>query len=149
MTHSPLEIRPYRADDNAALTQIWYAASRIAHGFLGDETLARHRRLVAETYLPQVETWVACSGDQPVGFLGLIDSYIGGLFVAPDAQGMGVGRALIAHGLCLKGRLDLDVYTANRGALGFYTNLGFQEVDRRPQDKEGLPFEEVTLHLSS
>lgn len=149
MKTSTLLIRPYAAEDNGALTEIWYRASTVAHGFLGDETLVAHRQRVSEIYLPQAETWVACLDGRPVGFLGLIDNVIGGLFVSPDAQGSGVGRALVAHGLALKGTLRLDVYALNHVAHSFYKRLGFVDVDRRPNDKEGLPFEEISMTLSS
>ena len=89
-------IRPYAAADTDALAAIWLAASEGVHGFLGAEELRRQQRLVAEHYLPQSETWVSEAGDGPLGFIGLLGDFIGGLFVAPAAQGRGVGRALVA-----------------------------------------------------
>jgi ribosomal protein S18 acetylase RimI-like enzyme len=147
MTNTSLEIRPYRAEDNAALTCIWLAASRIAHAFLDEEKLREQSKLVSD-YLPQAETWVACLSDQPVGFIGLIDTTIGGLFVKPQAQGMGVGRALISHGLSLKPQLSLEVYTLNQRTRSFYEKLGFKEIGRRPVDDEGLPFEQISMLLT-
>lgn len=148
MTNTSLEIRPYRAEDNAALTRIWFAASRIAHAFLGEDKLREQSKLVSDYYLPQAETWVACLSDQPVGFIGLIDTTIGGLFVKPQAQGMGAGRALISHGLSLKPQLSLEVYTLNPRTRSFYEKLGFKEVGRRPVDDEGLPFEQISMVLT-
>lgn len=89
MTNTFLEIRPYRAEDNAALTRIWFAASRIAHAFLGEDKLREQSKLVSDYYLPQAETWVACLSDQPVGFIGLIDTTIGGLFCKAPSPGNG------------------------------------------------------------
>ncbi|MBU2961879.1 GNAT family N-acetyltransferase [Citreicella sp. C3M06] len=148
MTQRPIEIRPYQADDNAALSDIWLAASRIAHAFLGEEKLLEHRALVSEFYLPQAETWVACLDGRPIGFIGLIDTTIGGIFVSPERQGMGVGQALIAHGMSLKPRLTLEVYALNERTRAFYEKLGFIEICRRPVDDEGLPFEQISMALS-
>ncbi|MDV7141621.1 GNAT family N-acetyltransferase [Tropicimonas sp. TH_r6] len=148
MTSSVPDIRRYRAEDNAALTEIWHRASAISHGFLGAQTLLAHRQLVSEIYLPRAETWVAWLDGDPVGFLGLLDDFIGGLFIAPERQGQGIGQALLCHGLTLKGRLCLDVYAANEGAVRFYLRMGFVETARRKQDKEGLPFEEISMCLA-
>lgn len=148
MTNNPLTIRPYQAEDNAVLTDIWHSASRVVHHFLGEDKLQEHRSLVSEVYLPQAETWVACLDGIPVGFIGLMDSFVGGIFVSPKAQGKGVGQALIAYGLELKGGLTLDVYALNARTCEFYKRLGFVETDRRSTDKEGLPFEEISMRLS-
>ncbi len=148
MKNTKLEIRPYQVDDNTVLTAVWLDASRIAHDFLGEEKLTEQSKLVSDMYLPQAETWVACLEGKPVGFLGLIDTYIGGLFVSPDAQGRGIGQALIAHGQKQKGSLTLDVYAKNLRTVAFYQKQGFVETDRRPTDKDGLPFEEISMSLS-
>lgn len=148
MTTHSLSFRPYEAADNAVLTEIWHAASTLAHPFLGEARLLAHRKLVSELYLPEAETWVACLDGKPVGFIGLLECYIGGIFVAPDVQGQGIGQALIAHSLSLKPHLDLDVYGRNQRSCDFYKQLGFKEVARRPTDKEGLPFEEISMRLT-
>ena len=133
-------LRAYRDTDNTRLSAIWLAASEPVHGFLGAAELRRQQRLVAETYLPGSETWVAEEDAAPLGFIGLLDDFIGGLFVAPEAQGRGVGRALVEHALATRGRLALEVYEANPRARGFYARLGFVETGRREEDDRGKPF---------
>lgn len=148
MTDPTLSIRAYDpAADLTAVLEIWHAASLGAHAFLGRDRLADQRRLVETRYLPAAETWVACRGGHPVGFISLLGGFVGGLFVAPAEQGRGVGRALIAHARTIRGELSLEVYNANRGAVRFYRALGFQEVLRKPTDGDGLPFETALLRL--
>ncbi|EFG4742199.1 GNAT family N-acetyltransferase, partial [Escherichia coli] len=103
-------IRAYQASDNAVLSDIWFRASCRAHAFLGEARLAQQRRLIEQTYLPDAETWVALIDGEPVGFIGLLESFIGGLFVDPRHHGAGIGQALVAHALGLKGELSLQVY---------------------------------------
>jgi ribosomal protein S18 acetylase RimI-like enzyme len=139
-----------RADldrDIALLTQIWFEASCKAHGFLGEARLREQRQLIAEKYLPMAETWVACRNEQPLGFISLLDCFVGGIFIAPAEQGQGLGRRLIDHALAQKGELCLEVYARNIRALKFYTGLGFTEMSRRPVDDEGLPFETIRMRL--
>lgn len=138
-------IRPYRADDNAVLADIWHAASSVSHHFLPGDLLTAQKKLVAEKYLPETETWVAVSGETPIGFIGLIDSFIGGLFVSPDCQGGGIGSALLDHAFRLKGHLLLEVYAANHRALAFYRRHGFCGIRRRETDDNGLPFPLIVM----
>ncbi len=91
------------------------------------------------------ETWVACHGKEPVGFISLLDSFVGGLFVALEHQGCGIGRTLVTRAAQRKGALSVEVYTRNRDAFPFYLALGFREISRRPSDDEGLPFELALL----
>ncbi len=138
-------IRRFRAADTDRLADIWLEASRSVHGFLGEAELRRQQGLVAEQYLPKGETWVAVADGRPVGFIGLLDDFIGGLFVAPEAQRQGVGRALVEYALASRGRLELEVYAANTTARGFYARLGFVETGRRAEDDLGKPFPLIRL----
>ncbi|WP_423369587.1 GNAT family N-acetyltransferase [Burkholderia sp. LMG 32019] len=143
-----IEIRAYEASDLHTLSAIWFDASLHAHPFLGEARLREQRTLVEKVYLPDAETWVACRAGEPVGFIGLLDGAIGGLFVVPSMHGHGIGRALVEHALALKGALDLEVYADNRDACAFYTRLGFEEISRRDEDDEGLPFANIRMRAT-
>ncbi len=147
MTNEVMTIRAFQAADTSRLSDIWYRASLRAHPFLGRQRLSEQRKLIETVYLPKAETWVACLENRPVGFIGLLDAFIGGLFVDPDRHRGGIGRALVAHALGLKGELTVEVYAANAGACAFYRRQGFTETARRPQDDNGLPFELVCMRL--
>lgn len=150
MTTTSLTIRAFVPGDIPHLSRIWHQASLGAHGFLGRARLDEQRHLIETVYLPAAETWVAetwvaGAARAPLGFISLLDDFVGGLFVDPAAQGQGIGRALLDHALALKGGLSLDVYTANAGAMAFYRAQGFREVSRQPVDGQGLPFEQARL----
>jgi ribosomal protein S18 acetylase RimI-like enzyme len=148
MENQNLVVRPFvAATDTKKLSGIWLDASLVAHPFIGESRLLEQRQLIEEKYLPNAETWVACCMGEPVGFISLIDTFIGGIFVAPDQHGRGIGRKLITHAVDRKGELSLEVYTENEQAMRFYTALGFYEVSRRATDDEGFPFENARLRL--
>ena len=150
MNTADLTIRAYdEATDLQELSTIWFEASLLAHDFLGEPRLRQQRQLIETHYLPNAETWVACHEGRPIGFISLLDHFIGGLFVSPRHQGAGAGRRLVAHALGLKGELELEVYTRNRQAMSFYDRLGFKEISRRAEDDEGLPFENACLRLAT
>ncbi|MEI2384318.1 GNAT family N-acetyltransferase [Breoghania sp. JC706] len=148
MTASPLSIRPYAPSDMKILSAIWLEASLEAHGFLGEELLRSQRALIEESYLAEADVWVACLEGAPVGFIGLLDAFIGGLFVDPARQGQGIGRALVAHACARKGELSLEVYAENGAACAFYRALGFCETERRAIDDNGLPHENIRMRLA-
>jgi ribosomal protein S18 acetylase RimI-like enzyme len=140
-----IKIRPYRSDDIDCLLTIWRRASTVGHPFLTEQQLDEQAKLVREVYLPQAENWIAICNGLPIGFIGLLDHLIGGLFVDPDFHTRGVGRALIEHAAKLKGHMELEVYALNTRATAFYQRLGFHEVSRRDLDDSGWPFELVKL----
>lgn len=139
------EIRAYGSGDTDALLQIWLAASRLGHPFFSEEVLAAQAALVRDIYLPQAENWVAYCDGRPAGFIGLLDTFIGGLFIAPTMQGRGIGKALVEHALALKGALELDVYAANPMAPAFYSRLGFGETARRLENDSGMELEVIRM----
>ncbi|GAB7032346.1 GNAT family N-acetyltransferase [Streptomyces sp. NPDC021749] len=91
-------------------------------------------------YLVRAENWVAERAGTVVGLLGLLPGgEIGGLFVAPEAQGGGVGRQLVEHAAARYGALTLGVFEGNARARRFYAHLGFTERERRVDEETGHP----------
>ncbi|MFK4824184.1 GNAT family N-acetyltransferase [Paenochrobactrum sp. BZR 588] len=140
-------IRPMIADDVVRSADIWLRASKIAHGFLGHELLEEQLQLMKDIYLMQAENWVLVSDDHVMGFVGLIDNFIGGLFVDPDFQGQGFGLKLLQHAQNLKKQLELQVYERNQQAVNFYLKYGFEIIQRDETDDDGLPFVQLTMVL--
>lgn len=132
-----LTIRPYRPADEDAVVDLWSRASKLAHPFLAGEGEGDRERKLREVYLVQADNWVADSPRGVVGLLGMLGSEIGGLFVAPEAQGQGVGSALVEHAAAMHGTVTLEVYERNGPARGFYERMGFTEVRRRPDEDTG------------
>lgn len=123
-------IRPYADHDLGELLDVWYRASLIAHSFLSDEFFDTERRLIAESWLPMAETTVYETDGRVVGFLSLIGNEVGAIFVDPDRQGGGIGRALMDHARDSRPYLELNVFEANSAGRRFYAAYGFEFVDR-------------------
>ncbi|MBN8944232.1 MAG: GNAT family N-acetyltransferase [Rhizobiales bacterium] len=140
-----MQIRPYQPADRDRLLAIWLDASRVGHGFLGEATLREQQAKVGDIYLPMADNWVAEIDGRVEAFIGLIDSFVGGLFVDPLAHGSGLGRALVEHAGARLGPLTVSVYADNGKALAFYHRCGFIETARKPEDDEGRPLEVVDM----
>jgi putative acetyltransferase len=138
-------IRPFVDEDLSELLDVWYRASLIAHSFLPEEFFERERREIAERWLPMAETAVYESDGRVVGFLSLIGNEVGAIFVDPDHQGRGIGRALMDGARALRPMLELGVFEANSIGRRFYDAYGFEFIGRRVNEATGQP--ELRLHL--
>ena len=77
--------------------------------------------------------YLAVTGDKVLGFISVDepDNFIHHLFVADDAQGMGVGSKLLAMLTELNGRPQtLKCIVKNEKTTQFYLAKGFVEVDK-------------------
>ena len=76
----------------------------------------------------------------PVGFLARDGEDIVALYLAPEARGRGIGKALLDAAKGESARLALWTFVANEGARAFYAREGFVE-DRRTggENDEKLP----------
>ncbi|MFK0147927.1 GNAT family N-acetyltransferase [Streptomyces griseus] len=139
-------IRRYAPEDEDAAVVVWSRAGGPAHPFIPGEGEGEGERArkMREVYLVHAENWVAETDGRVVALLGLLGAEIGGLFVAPEAQGTGVGRRLVEHAAALHGALTLEVYEKNTAARGFYARLGFVEESRRVDEE----YDEVMLKLA-
>ncbi|NNC40523.1 MAG: GNAT family N-acetyltransferase [Acidimicrobiia bacterium] len=132
-----MTIRSYADGDLEELLDVWYRASRIAHPFLSEEFLTTERREISERWLPLAETTVYDIEGHVVGFIALIGNEVGAIFVDPDHQSMGVGRALMNHARESRPVLELNVFEANAIGRRFYDAYGFEFVDRHIEEASG------------
>ena len=123
-------IRRYEARDAEQVLDAWESASRLAHDFLDDAFFREERARIRDVYLLSTETWVWEEEGRVVGFVSLLGNEVGGLFVHPNAQRRGVGRALVDRARELKGSLELDVFERNSTGRAFYARYGFVEIGR-------------------
>lgn len=126
-------IRDYRETDIEEMVKIWYDASVLAHSFIPASFWALNKSAMRERYLPLAENLVFEEEGKVAGFISLVGEKVCALFVAPEMQRKGIGRALLEHALVLKGNLSLKVYRENENALRFYEKCGFvafgEEID--------------------
>ena len=138
-------MRPFVGSDVLDLLDVWYRASLIAHPFLTEEFLERERVEIVERWLPMAETTVFEHDGRFVGFLSLIGNEVGAIFVDPDLQGQGFGRALMDHARSRRPHLEVSVFDANAIGRRFYETYGFRTIERRIEETSGQP--ELRLRL--
>lgn len=132
-----MTIRKYEPADCGALLAVWEASAVVAHPFWGPEALNRERQNIVEKFLPVAETYVFERLGAVVGFISLLGTEVGGIFVAPECQGQGIGRALMDWARASRDHLELDVFEANESARAFYAAYGFGVIRERLDEVTG------------
>ncbi|MBN1517047.1 GNAT family N-acetyltransferase [Candidatus Sumerlaeota bacterium] len=82
----------------------------------------------------EYERFVAVTGGEIAGFVGVEGNEVAELFVAPERQGQGVGRRLFHHAEWLissRGHRTLTVHTTGY-AIPFYLAMGMHIVAEMP-----------------
>lgn len=129
--------------DIEALMPVWAAAARQAHPFVPGEGRGARAREVRGRYLPAADLLIAETAGGPLGFAAVIGDTLAGLFVAPAAQGAGIGRALLAAALEARPGLTVPVFLRNARARDFYRRNGLVEIGRGLDPDTA----EVVVHL--
>lgn len=119
----------------AASTADVPAMHKVRNG-VRENRLAQTTRITQASYLPYItagSAWVAENGDGIIGFAAIDapSATVWALFIAPSAEGAGIGRALHAtmvdwattNGLS---RLSLTTESGSR-AVSFYSRAGWAE----------------------
>jgi GNAT superfamily N-acetyltransferase len=102
-------------------------------------------------FAEEEEVWLALTGNALVGILSLFrpDNFIHCLYVDPDAQRLGIGRALVAHVRKeTTGPLTLKLDTPNLNAIAFYEATGWVRLtgpDDFGTDSEGVSWARYRL----
>jgi len=118
--------------DAERVGEIFLAARQTAMPWLArphtdDET----RGWICRVLVPGGHVTVAERAGEVVGFAEVEGGWLHHLYVAPPAQGAGVGSRLLTHTQALEPRgFQLWVFQRNTRALSFYARYGCLEVQR-------------------
>lgn len=121
------------------IMDIWLRSNIDAHDFI-DENYWKDNFLAVRSMLPEADIKVACLDKEIVGFMGIKDGYIAGIFVDKEKRGYGLGSKLLEEGKKFYDKLSLDVYKKNKDAYNFYLKKGFLVVDEK-YDEENKEIE--------
>lgn len=139
---SEATLRPARSEDAAACAAIfnaWVDATDWMPRVHPPEDVERHYR---EHVMTTCRVTVAEMGGAVAGFVAVDgEGYVGGLYLAPEARGRGIGAALLAAAKAARPEgLMLWAFVANTPARRFYAREGFVEAGATAgENEEGLP----------
>ena len=118
---------------------LWVHANIESHSFIEPDYWKKNYDMVRKL-IPEAEVFVEEENEEILGFIGLTDTYIAGIFVKVTEQSKGIGTELLRTVMKLKDYLKLNVYKKNRKAVVFYQHRGFkivnQETDENTSEEE-------------
>ena len=117
-------IRELRKADIDIVANIWLDTNITAHYFISAQYWKSNFELVKELLL-QATVYVYEDNQEILGFIGLNDEYIEGIFVSDEMQSCGIGKLLLDYIKDKKVSLRLNVYQKNTRALSFYQREEF------------------------
>lgn len=135
--------RPYDAGDIDAVAALWFDAWQSTGTRLAQSvTVEENRERLAREAEGNWEVTIACDGERVLGFLALSRSarYLFQLFVAPEAQGRGVGAALLKRAVAaMPDGFELRCAAENVNACRFYETQGLRVARRQMHPTFGHP----------
>jgi len=132
-----MQIRFMNDKDMDGVISLWLAASKKAHHFIDYEYWQSKQGEMRNVYLPLAETCVLENEGEIKGFISVVGHVLAALFVHPDHQGKGYGRALLEYVKERVPRLELKVYKDNANAIRFYSRQGFSVVEETVDEETG------------
>ena len=132
-----MHIYKMKEQDIPEIVDIWYEASVQAHSFIPGSYWKKNRELMKSRYIPMSETYLVKNGKAAIGFISLVDEYLGALFVRPEFQGKGVGSSLLNQAKTLRDTLHLKVFTKNIESIEFYKKKGFSIISESKDEETG------------
>lgn len=132
-------IRRFEENDIDAVMQIWKNENIKAHKFITKDYWENNYNYVKKI-LPNAEIFVYIINEKIIGFIGLDDDYIEGIFVDTNNQHFGIGTSLLNKVKENRNNLTLSVYKKNTNAICFYKKNGFvitsENIDNNTKEIE-------------
>lgn len=132
-------IRKFKKEDIDEVMEIWKNENIRTHNFISKEYWKNNYEYVKDI-LPNADIYVYIMNENIVGFIGVDNDYIEGIFVDINNQHNGIGTSLLNKIKEEKEKLNLSVYKKNINAIKFYKKNGFiitgESIDKNTDEIE-------------
>lgn len=120
-------IRKFQMEDINQVMKIWLDSNIDAHNFIkqgywiSNAPDVKKQLMNAEIYVYEQESKI-------VGFVGMQDNYLAGIFVDKDIRSKGIGKQILKYIKGIRQEFTLRVYKENKGAVNFYEREGLTTI---------------------
>ncbi|MRI86331.1 GNAT family N-acetyltransferase [Aerococcaceae bacterium WS4759] len=120
-------IRKFQMEDINQVMKIWLDSNIDAHNFIKQEYWISNAPDVKKQ-LMNAEIYVYEQESKIVGFVGMQDNYLAGIFVDKDIRSNGIGKQILKYIKGIRQEFTLRVYKENKGAVNFYEREGLTTI---------------------
>ena len=121
------------------IMDIWLQVNKKTHNYISEKYWEDNVEYVKKEIL-KTKVYVYKDNNEICGFIGLVNTYIAGIFVKEKYQSKGIGKKLIKTCQSEYTKLTLNVYKKNERAIEFYKKAGFkivkEETNKETKEKE-------------
>ena len=118
-------IRLFNLEDLDDVMKIWFDANLEVHNFIDKDYFISNYSYVKEQ-MKQSNIFVYENNGKILGFIGIDNGFIQGIFVSKTSRSKGIGKKLIDYCKEKYSTLSLKVYEKNKRAINFYKKQSFQ-----------------------
>ena len=129
-------IRKFKIDELETVMKIWLKTNIAAHDFITENYWLGNYDLVKKILL-DATVFVYEEDNAILGFVGLTENYIAGIFIDENSQSEGIGKALIDYVKKSYSELSLQVYKKNPHAVKFYLRFNFVVSNEQTDENTG------------
>lgn len=129
-------IRKFEINELETVMQIWLKTNIATHNFISESYWQENYEPVKKM-LPNATIFVYEENNIILGFIGLSEAYIAGIFIDSKSQSKGIGKALLEYVKKNYTELALQVYKKNSHAIRFYLREGFAVSEEQFDENTG------------
>lgn len=129
-------IRKLNIDESEAVMKIWLETNIAVHDFISEDYWQGNYEQV-KMMLPDATVFVYEENNLILGFIGLTENYIAGIFINTNSQSKGIGKVLLDYVKKCHSELLLQVYKKNSRAVRFYLREGFDVSNEQIDENTG------------
>lgn len=131
MNNEDIKIRKLESEDELnKIMDIWLESNLDSHKFI-DESYWISNFNNVKLLIPKADVFFIYKNNNILGFTGVMDNYIAGIFIDKKYRNEGLGTLLINKLKTNYNLLILDVYKENINAYNFYMKKNFSVIDEK------------------
>lgn len=131
MNNEDIKIRKLESEDELnKIMDIWLESNLDSHKFI-DESYWISNFNNVKLLIPKADVYLIYKNNNILGFTGVMDNYIAGIFIDKKYRNEGLGTLLINKLKTNYNLLILDVYKENINAYNFYMKKNFSVIDEK------------------
>lgn len=132
-------IRKFQLNDLDQVMKIWLESNIQAHPFVEKSYWHEHFSEVREA-MQTADVLIAEKDSEILGFAGMQNDYLAGIFVKREYRHQGIGNRLLQTVRNTHPLVTLNVYVANKPAVNFYKHHKFHILKEQIDETGNLEY---------